>query len=312
MHRATRVGIPALLSAVFAAGCIGFSPAPAGPLSWGGTSDGVLRGGVRLADSGAGFVRARPGEETRFGTPELVRAIERAAAAVVATYPGTAPLRVGDLSYPMGGQHPRHRSHRTGRDVDVVFYVTDAAGRSQRGRGWLAFDRFGVAREAAVPEGGTASNDLFFFDDARNWAFVRALIADPQSNVQWIFCSRGLKARLLAYAAVHETDPEVLFRASWVLHQPSRGRPHNDHFHIRIACTPEQRVQGCQDAEPIWPWLRKDLEKPDVAVAASTLTDDALVYALMSEDGRIAPTDDTRIASRTDPDEVAAATVQPD
>jgi penicillin-insensitive murein endopeptidase len=187
---------------------------------------------------------------------------------------------VGDLSSPAGGRHSRHGSHRTGRDVDVIFYVTDASGRSVRGRGWLAFDRFGVARETAAPGDGEPSNDLFFFDDARNWHFVRSLLTDPEASVQWIFCSRGVKARLLSYAAQHEPDPEVVFRASWVLHQPSRGHPHHDHFHVRVTCTADERLTGCYNREPIWPWLRA-VEKP-ADVHPAPLTDEALVEALLA------------------------------
>lgn len=58
----------------------------------------------------------------------------------------------GDLSSPHGGRHDRHGSHRAGRDADVIFYATDAAGTPTRGRGWLAYDRFGAAREPL--EGG--------------------------------------------------------------------------------------------------------------------------------------------------------------
>jgi hypothetical protein len=107
------------------------------------------------------------------------------------------PLRIGDLSSPHGGRHDRHGSHRAGRDADVIFYATDAAGTPTRGRGWLAYDRFGAAREPL--EDGRPGR-VFFFDDARNWAFVRALLLDPAARVQWLFVSSGVKARLLRYA----------------------------------------------------------------------------------------------------------------
>lgn len=244
------------------AGCLGLTPVSEGPLSWGNSSDGLLFGGVSLPDRGEGYVRARPGEDTRWGTPQTVGALQRAAASVHRTYPGGAPLRIGDLSYPFGGRHPRHRSHRSGRDADIIFYVTEASGRSTRGRGWLSFDRFGVARETFSPNGEAPTGDLYFFDDARNWHFVRTLLLDPEANVQWIFCSHGVKSRLLAHAVAHEQNAEAIFRATWVLHQPSSGNPHADHFHIRFYCTPEERARGCWDRGPVWPWVRRDLEKP--------------------------------------------------
>ena len=275
------IGVVATCGLFGSAGCVGLVPAGEGTVSFGHTSSGMLREGRALAQRGSGYVRARPGDGTRFGTPTTVGALERAAASVTSVFPGGAPLRVGDLSAPGGGRHSRHRSHRTGRDVDVIFYAVDEMGRSAQGRGWLAYDRFGLARDPRSPPHREV---VFHFDDARNWHLVRTLVADPRANVQWIFCSRGLKARLLEYARVHEPDPEILVRASWVLHQPSRGRAHDDHFHIRFACTAEEQAAGCVEYGPIWPWMRNDVEKPATGVAESdALTDEGLLAALFTD-----------------------------
>lgn len=263
-------------------GCLGFVPPTGEPQSVGQTSNGILRGGSELEDEGLGFVRARPGESTRYGTATLLGALRRAAASVHETFPGGAPLRIGDLSAPTGGRHARHGSHRSGRDADLIFYLTDGLGRSVRGRGWLAFDRFGAEREIESFNGEPASNAVFFFDEARNWQFVRSLVTDPEAAVQWIFCSYGVKARLLEYAALVEPDPEVIFRASWVLHQPTSGHPHNDHFHVRVACTPDEQAAGCQNTGPIWPWIRSAVEKP--TFVEEEAGDEALVEALLGDE----------------------------
>jgi penicillin-insensitive murein DD-endopeptidase len=258
-------------------GCLGAVPVPAGrTTSIGTTSSGVLARGVAFPERGPGFVRARPGEETRYGTPALVGALERALGSVDAAMPGTTPTRVGDLSGPGGGRHPRHRSHRTGRDVDVIFFLTDARGRSVGPRGWLAFSRFGHAFEQ-----GTGS--LFFFDDARNWHFVRTLLLDPEAHVQWIFVSRGLKTRLLDYALAHESSPEAVLRAAYVLQQPERAAPHDDHFHVRVYCSAEDRAAGCRDVGPRWPWLRPEVES--IAGHGGPGLDDATLLAVLLEGG---------------------------
>ncbi len=245
-------------------------PAPQGvTVSYGTPSRGFLRNGVALPRHGEGYVLARPTDPTRFGTPELVSALRRAAAAVAREYPGGSPLRVGDLSSPSGGRHPRHGSHRSGRDADLIFYVTDEAGHSLTGRGWLRYDEFGTARETHAPAGVTPSGRTFHFDAPRNWLFVRTLLLDPEANVQWLFCSREVKARLLDYAIATESSSEAILRASYVLHQPSRGNPHADHFHLRVACTAEQRAFGCRDYGPVWPWIRKGIEKLDVMPVTS-------------------------------------------
>jgi len=264
-----------LVGGLCLSGCLAFVPFPDDePLSFGLTNAGILHRGVALPDRGEGYVRSRPGESTRFGTPDLIGALERAIAEVGRRFPGTAPMRVGDLSAPGGGRHPRHGSHRTGRDADLIFYVTDPAGRSREGRGWLAYNRFGYAVERRE---GAPTGELFFFDDARNWWFVRTLVLDDEAAVQWIFVSRGVKSRLLRHAMAHEQDPRAIVRAAYVLQEPSNASPHDDHFHVRVYCAEHALAHGCENRGPMWPWLRFAIEKPE---SGEPLTDEVLVRAL--------------------------------
>lgn len=239
-------------AALLGAGCWALGPLPDEPSSLGSTSCGIVCEGAELGDRGEAFLRGRPGEPTRVGVPRLITALDVAATHVRSAFPGTEDLRIGDVGAPEGGHHPRHASHRAGRDVDVLFYVEDASGRPLRSAGFVAFSRFGYA---VAPDGG-----LYFFDDARNWELVRTLLTDETIEVQWIFCSRGVEARLLAYALEHEPDADVLFRAPYVLQQPENARAHDDHFHVRVFCTADERAAGCRDLGPRWPWLRPDVE----------------------------------------------------
>jgi penicillin-insensitive murein endopeptidase len=250
--RAMRYRWIAAACAMVSIGCWALGPLPDRPTSLGSTSCGVVCDGVELPDRGEAFLRGRPGEETRVGVPRLIDALDHAASAVHATFPGSENLRIGDVGAPHGGHHERHASHRAGRDVDVLFFVQDAGGRPLPSVGFVAFSRFGYAV--------TDEGDLYFFDDARNWAFVRTLLTDPSIEVQWIFCSRGVESRLLAYALEHEPDADVLFRAPYVLQQPENARPHDDHFHVRVYCSAEERADGCRDIGPRWPWLRPDID----------------------------------------------------
>jgi penicillin-insensitive murein endopeptidase len=253
-HAARSSGLPvATWLALWLLGACGLAPLPDGVTSLGSANRGALLGGAELPQSGFGFERANPGDDTRYAAPLLLSALTRAARGVAEAYPGTRPLRVGDLSARWGGDHSRHGSHRSGRDADILFYLLDDQGRSIAGSGFFAFDERGV---------GQYQGRLAFFDTARNWALVRTLLADPRALVQWIFCADGIKARLLAYAAAHEHDPGVLLRASYVLHQPSSGNPHRDHFHIRVSCSADERARGCVDDGPVWPWWRNEHEKP--------------------------------------------------
>jgi penicillin-insensitive murein endopeptidase len=262
------IGISAICSCVS-------EPLPAGQTISVGTADhGYLHDPVRLADRGDGYRRIRPGESTRFGTPTLVGAIQRAARGVADAFPGGHPLRVGDLSNPRGGAHSRHRTHRTGRDADLLFFARDAGGLAAYAHGWLRFDGLGLA---------SSRDRVFRFDEARNWHLVRTLIMDDQARVKWLLCSNDLKARLLRYAARHERSPEAVVRATWVLHQPTRGDSHDDHFHLRVGCGSDERSLGCREQAPHWPWLSDSARKED-AGAGDAASDGVLVLWLFAEE----------------------------
>jgi len=261
--------------AILAIGSCASEPWPAGQTISVGTSDrGYLRDAVALPDRGEGYRRVRPEEGSRYGTSTLVTAIERAAREVAAAFPGGYPLRVGDLSGPRGGTHPRHRSHRSGRDADLLFFARDAGGLTARNTGWMRFDAFGLA---AMP------GAVHAFDEARNWHLVRTLVMDDEARVKWLFCSDELKARLLRYAARHERSPRAVLRATWVLHQPSHGDTHDDHFHLRVGCGPAERSLGCQEEAPHWPWLTDAARKEDGA-ALIAASDAHLVRWLLTEE----------------------------
>lgn len=261
----------------------GLTPRPLGATSYGHANDGLLFDGVALPEQGVGFMRARRGEDTRWATPLLSDMLQRSALEVARAHPGGAPLVVGDLSARGGGRHTRHGSHRTGRDADLLFYLLDPAGRSRRGSGYYAFDQRGVG---SVHAGGALHDGVALFDTARNWTLVRTLVLDDEAPVQWIFCADGIKARLLSYAALFERDPRALVRAAYVLHQPTGGNPHRDHFHVRIACTARERLLGCRDDGPLWPWHRLAHEKP--GREAGRDDDASLVEALLADAPRSA------------------------
>lgn len=272
MSRVVSRLVAALLALGSLGGCLALRPSTLGDrsLSVGGTSAGWLHRGTSLPDRGAGFERARRGESTRAGVPRLIAALERAAIDVERALPGARPLRIGDVGALLGGRHPRHRSHRSGRDVDILFYLTDATGLSVPPRGRVAFSRFGVAFDAQTRE-------LVAFDDARNWHLVRTLLSDPEIAVQWVFCSRGVKSRLLRHALAVEPDRQLVARAAYVLAQPQNAAPHDDHFHVRVLCSHEEIAAGCRDVAPIWPWLRAGR---DTSEAAPTYDDARLLELL--------------------------------
>jgi penicillin-insensitive murein endopeptidase len=204
---------------------------------------------------------------SNFGTDELVGLVVRSTRAVERSLPGGVAA-VGDLSRRGGGASVEHRSHQSGRDVDVFYYATDQAGHAMRpGEAMLRFNAEGRAVRWSPPRGQkppARSVPPWRFDVARNWALIRALITDPGAEVQWIFIQRGLAARVMGEAARLGEDPALLARAAFILREPSDSEPHDDHMHVRIYCDASDRARGCVDRGPVrwWKKLWKYMKPP--------------------------------------------------
>lgn len=269
--RSVRRGLALSLAAHAIAGCAHLLPGAASPEggSRGKPSTGWLAHGARLPDRGHGFeaLRTEADGGLHFGTDRLVGMVRRAARAVMRDGIGV-PLKVGDLSVLRGGHVNRHHSHRNGRDVDLLYFARDAAtGRPVIAPGFVRYNRAGASIGAPAP---------LRFDPARNWRLVGALLQDPHVAVIRVFCASWIKALLLEHARRSGAPAWLVERADLVLWQPGDSAPHDDHFHVRVACTPSERALGCQDGGPLWPWLDKDWDKAD----ATPMDDDALL-ALM-------------------------------
>src|SRR5688572_10001050 len=191
---------PALLCAA----CFG-TPTPVAPGLSGAVGlphYGVQTGAVELPERGPGFVRFRKYGGFHWGQPGLVRAIASAARAVDERFPDGAPLLVGDLSAEFGGQIPRHASHRTGRDVDLLWYVTTPGGASIPNPGFLCVGPDGLAQ---VPETGA----FVSIDIPRQWLLIKELLESPDIEVQRMFMSQPLESLLINYAIARAEDPEL-------------------------------------------------------------------------------------------------------
>ena len=206
--------------------------------------DGQLLKGARVRESD--YVRY-VGEYAKaghfYGTWELAQLVERAARRVAFRLPG-AKLSIGELSRAGGGHIDGHRSHTSGRDVDIGFYMTLADGSPHATYAFANVDWRGR---------GVAPNQYLRFDDARNWELVAKLLADGDARVQYIFVAAHIKSRLLAEAKRRRAPRSVLDRAKATLVQPAHGHPHRNHFHVRIYCAPADRGV-CRDRAPFWPW----------------------------------------------------------
>ncbi len=245
-------GTPLLAAtvAVLSSGCLA-SPSPLAPQlggSVGSPSQGTLQGGEELPRKGPGFERYRPWGRAHWGTPALVRLVQEVAARVELEAPSGAPLVVGDLSAKQGGRIPRHSSHRTGRDVDFLWYVTTPAGVPVRNPGFIHMGPDGLA-----PLPGT--DGYLKLDERRQWLLFKALLTSRAANVQWLFVSRPVEAIIIDYAQARGEPLELIWHAENVMRQPRDAAPHADHVHVRIACSEDEAVLGCYGGGPHWEWL---------------------------------------------------------
>jgi penicillin-insensitive murein endopeptidase len=252
------------LAGLFLGGCAR-APSPLAP-HWAGSIGmphrGVLTRAVELPAQGAGF-RVLTANERHFGTPRFVATLTRAAARVHEQRPGGA-LTIGDLSAKTGGKISSHASHRTGRDADLLLYMTTLEGAPVSVTGFVHVGKDGLAWDEA-------GQRFLRFDVERQWLLVKALVEDPDARVQWLFASRPVGAMLLEWARARGESGETLVRAMDTLLEPGApAQSHDDHIHIRIACNAEEIALGCEPHGPTRPW-----NALTVASGGTTAHDDA-------------------------------------
>ena len=165
-----------------------------------------------------------------YGHPALVLMLQRSAKQMARDAHG-ARLLVGDLSSKYGGPLPKHRSHQSGRDADVGFFVTNQKGQPRNIDRFIAMDREGNARDGSG----------YKFDDYRNWLLVQLWMKDTRAKIMYVFVASHLRRRLLDFAAARPLFRKYVERASTFLRQPSNSSAHDDHFHVRIACPDRQQ-----------------------------------------------------------------------
>ena len=252
-----------LLAAMMLAGCAELGLGDGTSISVGKPSNGYLRDGVRLPDRGDGWVtrevwRTR---NNRFGTDELVDLLTSVAHRMRGQV-RDVKLVVADLSGKGGGERVAfHRSHQTGRDVDLLYYMRDANGQPFEPDAMHVFD----PTAHAVDGSGLA------VDVPRTWALVKELITAPEAPVQWGFMYEPIAQRLLEHAQRTGEPDAVIARARKTLKQPGDSARHDDHLHVRIYCSAADRAYGCVDIGPMELLAEREAEPSQLAVLAAAL-----------------------------------------
>lgn len=184
--------------------------------SIGTPSDGELKHARRLMPHRGYRIRDL---DRAWGTDEVVHALRTAFDRVVATFPRAPKVEVHDVSYKDGGPIAHHRSHQSGRDVDIAYFQKDC-----RNKG-CAFDRI-RGHEMDVP---------------RQWALLSHWLKRDQ--LEAVFIDYALQPALYRYAKQRGASEEQLKR--WFQYPRGRTFPlgvirhfpkHADHMHVRFAC----------------------------------------------------------------------------
>ncbi len=184
--------------------------------SLGAPNRGKLEGAVPLPEGESW--RLRQHRARVYGNHVMVESLVQAFEAYGAAYSDPPQVRLGDLSDRNGGRLAPHKSHRSGRDVDIG-YVLRPGFRGERY--WQRADEES-------------------FDAEKNWFLVKALI--ETGNVQQIFMSVRLQ-KLILPLAERELSPEQMARyfrrANPDPRSPSiikHWKGHLDHMHVRFRC----------------------------------------------------------------------------
>jgi len=195
---------------------------PTTSISVGRADRGRLLGGLQLPKNDALYTRRNPAQS--YGSSHTIMQLQTAVARFRRDSGYAGELVVKDLSRRRGGRFRPHRSHRTGRDVDIRLPL-----------------RKGIAA-------GTVPQSTSMVDWPATWKLMRALI--DTGHVRYIFLSRA-RQRSLHRAA--QKLGESSERLAKTLEFPARGgkalirhsRGHRTHFHVRFSCAKWEK--RCRD-----------------------------------------------------------------
>ncbi|MCR6632086.1 MAG: penicillin-insensitive murein endopeptidase [Magnetospirillum sp.] len=199
-------------------------PVAGGAQSIGSPAAGCIAGAVALPQDGEGYQVLRPQRNRFWAHPRTVAFIQSLGHAAAAQ--GFGPLLIGDLGQPRGGPMSfGHGSHQNGLDVDIWFRLSGQP-----------LDEEGLARPEPVSMvSGTKVNPATWTDT--HLRLLKLAAASPE--VDRIFVNPPIKAEACRRAGGDR---------AWL----AKLRPwwgHDEHFHVRLSCTPGDI--GCVPQAPV-------------------------------------------------------------
>lgn len=215
-----------------------------GSISVGDTSYGYLIHARHVTEGDSLSILPRQrGRDLGYGSDQMIGLLEDAARRFRART-GTR-FWIGNIGRRGGGDIRYSVSHNSGRDADVALAYTDAQGAPVDPPDLVQVDASGLSRD---------KEHRLRFDAARTWQIIRALLESDRAQIEFLFLARNLTERVLRHAAEKKEPAEIIDRAKTVLHQPG-GAPHDDHLHVRVACSERDVEGGCLTLGPPRPWV---------------------------------------------------------
>jgi len=205
-------------------------------LSVGAPNDGRLVRGKHLATSSAVRLWNTTSGVPAWAAPNLLHAVEKAAQRTRAVFPGTTTV-ITALSHEKGGPIQGKRSHQTGRDADIVFFLVDAKGKPATAKQLVHIGGDGRGKDDKA---------AFTFDDARNWALVEALATDSDKAVTHVFVDSKVRQKMLAYSQTAHVAADKRDAVLQILFAADGEEPLDAMFHLRVVC-PEGQIAICTD-----------------------------------------------------------------
>lgn len=161
--------------------------------------------------------RLRDNRRLYWATAHTIHALTTAFTHFNQHCPGSQDIRVGNLSKRNGGRAKPHRSHTSGRDIDLGYFAPDES--------IMHYDWVKVSTK--------------HFDAERTWCLMHAML--DTGHVEAIYTDRRLLPAIKKAAAAHLSPEELdqIFPQRNKSHALIRHWPgHSQHMHVRFTCPP--------------------------------------------------------------------------
>ncbi|MBQ9395310.1 MAG: penicillin-insensitive murein endopeptidase [Proteobacteria bacterium] len=173
-----------------------------------------------------------------WGTDTTIQALTTLFKAYHKAYPDAQPINLGDISKRRGGKIKPHKSHQSGRDVDIGFAhlaIPDDKHKHD--------DKHDAKRKERFIRATQENLDL-----EKTWFIVETLVRT--GTVKVIYVDRMVMKWLYNHVSGRLTQEQREFFFSNPRHSNSSSAilqhwpGHRNHFHVRFNCPPDQ--PGCR------------------------------------------------------------------